>query len=190
MALFEFDKIIISKYKKYVIKNKSCFKSPINFDEFKKIGLDKIHVIFNFYFTGISKDYIDGLITRDKVKIAFICLGEKFLLEDIVSIIIFHKTISLNKIKYYLLAFGIHKKFRKFGYGKYSLDEFIKWIKLSNIKSKQCLLLLKSLESSLVFYLSYGFIQTDLKTNKLFYKYEPNDELKLNQEKILCYLIL
>ena len=35
------------------------------------------------------------------------------------------------------------------------------------------------------FYFSYGFVQSELKPNKLFYKYETSDELKSNQEKIL-----
>ena len=60
-----------------------------------------------------------------KSKILFLTIGQKFLLDDIISIIIYHNTSSNNKNKYYILCFGIHKKFRKFGYGKYTLDEFI-----------------------------------------------------------------
>ena len=105
------------------------------------------------------------------------------------SIIIFHKTQTKDKIKYYILGFGIHKRLRKYGYGKNSLDEFIIWIKQNNKSDKQKILLLKSIESSVNFYLTFGFVQTNLISNKLFYKYEPNNELKFNQEKILEYVI-
>ena len=89
------------------------------------------------------------------------------------------------------MCFGIHQRLRKFGYGKYSLDEFIGWIKTKSTKTKkrQTSILLKSIESSLNFYLTYGFVQTDLNSNKLFYKYEPHDELKSNQNKILEFNI-
>lgn len=185
MVLFEFDKIIKSKYIKYINKT----SSPIDFEEYKKKSTISISKIFNLYFTGISKDYIQSILTNNKIKLLLVCVSESFSFQNIVSIIIFHKTISKNKIKYYILAYGIHKKFRKYGYGKYSLDEFIDWIKISTNNNKQNILLLKSLESSMSFYLSYGFVLTDLASNKLFYKYEPIDELKSNKEKILEYIL-
>lgn len=185
MVLFEFDKIVKSKYKNYI--NKSC--SSIDFEEFKKKCLTSISKIFYLYFTGISADYINNIIMNNKVRILILCVNDKFSFQNIISIIIYHKTSSMDKIKYYLLAYGIHKKFRKYGYGKYSLDEFIDWIKISTNNNKRRTILLKSLESSMSFYLSYGFILTDLASNKLFYKYEPNDELKFNKEKILEYSI-
>lgn len=118
MVLFEFDKIINSKYKKYSKNNQS-----INFEKFKKIGLIKISKIFDLYLTGIDKDYIKNILESNKVKLIFICLENNFKLSNIISIIIYHKTSTINIIKYYILAFGIHKKFRQYGYGKYSLDE-------------------------------------------------------------------
>jgi hypothetical protein len=185
MVLFEFDKIIKSKYKKYINET----SSSINFEEFKKKCLLSISKIFYLYFTGISEDYINNILINDKVRISIICVNEKFSLQNIISIIIYHKTSSEDKIKYYMLAYGIHKKFRKCGYGKYSLDEFINWIKISTNNNKQKILLLKSVETSMSFYLSYGFVLTDLASNKLFYKYEPRDELKSNQDKILEYIL-
>lgn len=186
MTLFEFDKIIKSKYKNYINKSGSL----MNFEEFKKIGIKQISKIFNLYFSGISLDYIHNILTNNNIKFIFICLNNKFNLQNIISIIIYHKTISIDKIKYYILSYGIHKEFRKCGYGNYCLDKFTNWIKMSTKSKKQKLLLLKSIESSLKFYLSYGFTQTDLVSNKLFFKYEPIKELKSNQEKILSYLIV
>ena len=189
MTIFKFDEIVKNKYK---IIDKNIDKNIINisFEEYKKKYLEKIFLLSSLYFTGISENYIKILLENNKKsKILFLTIGQKFLLDDIISIIIYHKTSSNNKNKYYILCFGIHKKFRKFGYGKYTLDEFIEWIKLSNKSNKQNVILLKSIESSLNFYLTYGFVQTDLISNKLFFKYEPNEELKANQEKILEYII-
>lgn len=186
MVLFEFNKIIKSKYKKYINET----SSPINFEEFKKKCLISISKIFHLYFTGISEDYINNILANDKVRILLMCVNEKFIFQNIISIMIYHKTSLGNKIKYYLLAYGIHKKFRKYGYGKHSLDEFINWIKISTNNNKQKILLLKSIVSSMSFYLSYGFVLTDLASNKLFYKYEPIDELKSNKDKILKYDIV
>lgn len=179
--IFDFEKIIKKKYK---------HNKLIHFDEYKKISIEKLLIITPNYFMGISENYIKSiLINNTKLKILLITIGQKLITKDIVSIIICHKTQTKNKIKYYILGFGIHKRLRKYGYGKNSLDEFINWIKLNNKSDKQKSLLLKSIESSFDFYVKYGFVQAELKLNKLFYKYEPNNEIKLNKEKILEFLI-
>lgn len=187
MVLFEFNKIIKFKYKKYIENTQNQF---LFFDEFKKICWQQISKIFDLYFTGLSKAYIDNIISNNKTKIIFFCIGDNFNVKDIISIIIYHKIISHDKIKYYILAYGIHNKFRKYGYGKYSLDEFVQWIKINNnCNNKQKIILLKSIKSSMSFYIDYGFTQTDLVSNKLFFKYESKNELKNNLEKILKYFI-
>ena len=185
MAIFMFDKIVKNKYK-HINKN----YVNITFEEYQNKCIEKLFLMSRLYFDGISENYIRKLLENiKKIKIIFITINQKFVLNDIISIIFFHKTSSNNKNKYYVLCFGIHKKFRKFGYGKYSLDELVEWIKLSDKNFKQKIILLKSVESSLNFYKTYGFVQTDLISNKLFFKYEPNKELKNNQEKILEFII-
>jgi hypothetical protein len=178
--IFDFEKII---------KNKHKYDKLNSYEEYKKKSIEKIMMITPNYFTGISENYIKLILFNNKIKILFITIGQKLTTNDIVSIIIYQKTPTVDKIKYYILGFGIHKKLRKYGYGKNSLNEFIQWIKQNNKSCKQKILLLKSVESSLNFYLAYGFIQTNLASNKLFYKYEPKNELKLNQEKILEFEI-
>jgi ribosomal protein S18 acetylase RimI-like enzyme len=179
--IFDFEKII---------KNKHKFNNLDTFEEYRIKSIEKLLIITPNYFTGISENYIKSILSNNnKIKILFITIGQKLITNDIISIIIYHKTQSIDKIKYYILGFGIHKRFRKYGYGKNSLDEFIQWIKKNNKSGKEKIILLKSIESSLNFYITYGFVQTDLMSNKLFYKYEPNNELKLNQEKILVFEI-
>ena len=181
MTIFNFDEIVLNKYK---IANKN--NSNLTFEEYKKKCLEQILLISEMYFSGISEKYIKFLLNNNE-KILFFTIGQKFCLDDIISIIIYHETNSNNKNKYYILCFGIHAKFRKFGYGKYTLDEFIEWIKSSNKSNKQKIILLKSIKSSYDFYLSYGFVQTNLISNKLFCKYEP--ELQNNDINILEYII-
>lgn len=185
MLIFEFNKII---RKKYLTRSSKYVK--LSFEEYKKIGFEKMIKLFSLYFTGISENYIEKIIdNNNKAKILLFTMGQKFVSREIISILIYHKTISVDKIKYYILCFGTHQKLRKYGYGKYSLDKFIDWIKIKNKSDKQKIILLKSVESSLKFYVTYGFNKTDLTLNKLFFKYEPINELKLNKEKILSYLI-
>jgi hypothetical protein len=187
MVLFEFDNIIKDKYYKYVEKNNNDNNEILNFDEFKYNGYIQFSKIFPFYFSGVSKNYIENVLYSDKTHIIVSCIGDKFDIKNITSILIFHKTKSSNLTKYYVLLLGTHERFRKYGYGKVILDEFIEFVKKSNKSEKKIKILLKSLETSIQFYLSNGFVQTqsELKSNRLFYKYETTDELKLNQEKIL-----
>lgn len=186
MVLFDFDDILKNKYNAY-IENNDC--ESISYNEFKIKGLNIFSNIFPFYFSHISQNYIENILNSNKIKILVSCIDNNFNIKNMTSILIFHKTISLDCIKYYILLLGTHERFRKFGYGKIILDEFIDYIGKSNNTNKKIKILLKSLESSMNFYLSYGFVISELKSNRLFYKYEPTSELKLNQEKILELVI-
>ncbi len=187
MVLFEFDDIIKKKYK-YYEKKKPEKITNISFNEFKNIGIQQLSNIFYLYFSDISENYINNIIFNDKTHIILSSIDGDFSIDNIMSILVYHKTKSLGSVKYYVLLLGTHKKFRKLGYGKVILNEFIDTIK-SNDKQTNKKILLKSLESSMEFYLSFGFVQTNLKPNKLFYKYEPVSELLENSEKILEYNI-
>ena len=182
MVLFEFDKIIKDKYDKYIIKNNI---NQISFNEYKSKGLEQFSKLFPFYFSGININYTDNILNSDKTHILVSCIGDKFDIKNITSILIYHKTISLDFTKYYILLLGTHERFRKYGYGKVILDEFIEFIKKLNKSNKKIKILLKSLESSMGFYISNGFIQSELKSNRLFFKYETINELKLGKEQIL-----
>lgn len=179
MVLFYFDEEVKNKYKNHANNNN------ISFNDFKTIALEQISKIFPLYFNNINPKYINNIIVGDKNKIVFYCMGDKFSLSNITSILIYHKTKSSNTIKYYILLLGTHNRFRKYGYGKILLNEFIQWIKSHDNSKIEKKLVLKSLESSMGFYISNGFIQSNLKHNKLFYKYETNTELNSNLEKIL-----
>jgi GNAT superfamily N-acetyltransferase len=198
MVLFRFDDIIKNKYKVYKEKNNN--KEIICFDEFRTNGLEQFSKFLPFYFSGINQNYIQNILLSEKTHIIISCIDNVFSIKNSTSMLIYHKTKSSNCVKYYILLLGTHERFRKFGYGTIVLDEFIEYVKKTNPNknkktnpnknkktnpNKNKKILLKSLESSMSFYFSYGFVQSELKPNKLFYKYETSDELKSNQEKIL-----
>jgi GNAT superfamily N-acetyltransferase len=171
MVLLEFDKIIKDKYDIY-IKKKNL--NSISFDEFKSNGLKIFSKLFPFYFSGINQNYIQNILYLNKTCIIVYCIGHKFDIKNITSILIYNKTISFEITKYYILLLGTHERFRNYGYGKIILDEFIEFVKKSNKLNKNIKILLKSLKKSFEFYISNGFVEKDgfvekeLKSNKLF----------------------
>ena len=146
--------------------------------------------MFPFYFSGISEQYIQNILSNNNDRIVLSCMNKTFSIKNVTSILIYHKTKSTEFTKFYVLVLGTHERFRKFGYGKVVLDEFVEWIGINN-KFGEKKILLKSLDSSLKFYLDYGFecVPDELSTNKLFFKYEPIKELKNNKEKILEFYL-
>lgn len=181
MTLFEFEKIIKEKF------NNS--NKELDYWNYYLFATELIKKIFPFYFSKINVKYIENLLSNKNNKLIVFCIDNKFIVKNITSILIYHKTIHKKISKYYILALGSHERVRKYGYGKILLDEFIEWIKLNDNSSNSKQILLKSLESSMGFYLDYGFCCAELKSNKLFYKYESVQELTSNKEKILCYNI-
>jgi len=179
MTLYDYDNIIKKKYKYYKKYNSNKILN-INLKEFRNIGIEKINKILYLYFSNINNEYVKNVITK-KNKIIFLCIDNIFSLENITTILIYHKT---KNNKYYILLLGTHEKIRNYGYGKIMLDKFINLIKIKN-KSSNIKIILKSTQLSINFYKSYGFIEGKLKFNKLFYKYEPIKELKKDENKIL-----
>ena len=188
MVLFELNKIIKNKYNYYRINQPNKITN-INYDKFYQIGIEKIRKIFPFYFSGINQDYIDYILRNTNNKIILSCIDDNFDLKNISSILIYHKTKTQKFIKYYILLLGTHERNRNLGYGKVIIDEFIEWLKITDKSILTKKILLKSVKSSLKFYIDYGFLQSELESNKLFYKYESTKELKSNIENLLEFII-
>ena len=167
MVLFEFDKIIKTKYNDYTKSNKN-----IEFIDFKLKAFEKIKKIFPFYFSKINQNYVDSIINLTNIKILLYCIENEFNIKNIVSILIYKKTNSKNSIKYNILLLGTHERFRKYGYGSVVLNNFVEFINESTKSKKKIKILVKSLESSVKFYLSNGFIKSMNQLNKIQDKYE------------------
>lgn len=189
MVLFEFDTIIKDRFQDYITNNPENTSNKNEYEKFYHTAIEQMTDIFPFYFTKINPNYIYPISLDMKNKIIFSCIDNNFNLTNITSILIYRKTKSAGQIKYYVLVLGTHERFRKFGYGKIIIDEFVQWIKQTDKSVFPKKILLKSLDTSLGFYQSYGFEIAELKNNKLFYKYEMANELKSNKEKILEFVI-
>lgn len=200
MVLFEFNKIIRHKYNYYKKKYPDKVKD-INQNDLYLIGLEKLSHLFPFCFSGITEEYIEKVISNKSNKIIIFCIGKEFNIKNIIGILVYHKTKLLNAIKYYILVLGTHEQYRNYGYGSALLNEFIKFIKNKHMNDNDCVkinkniivkILLKSVQSSVNFYVTHGFKQVNkdnINANKLFYKYESIDEIKNSSDKILEYTI-
>ncbi len=125
---------------------------------------------------------IEKLASRGEIEIIFYSSDTEFKLQNIKGFIIYTKTShSVTKEeKIYLLLLCINKSYRKYGYGKVFMDEFIQFIKNSNTKSKR--IILHSLDKSLQFYKSVGFTEIPDKASnyKKLFKFE-----KYNKKTVL-----
>ncbi len=121
---------------------------------------------------------IEKLVSRGEIEIIIYSSDTQFKLANAKGFIIYTKTThSVTKEeKIYLLLLCVNKTYRKYGYGKVFMDEFIQFIKNSNSKSKR--VILHSLDTSLQFYKSFGFTEVpDKVTNyKKLFKFEKYDK--------------
>ena len=171
------------------------------FNKYYLAGLNQIIPIIKFFAETINDEFIDKmfykvtvencsieqLVSRGEIEIMMYSSDTVFKLKDAKGFIVYTKTVhSITKEeKIYLLLICIDKSYRKYGYGKVFMEEFIEFVKKSNDKSKR--IILHSLDTSLQFYLALGFTKIPDKIinyRKLF-KYE-----KYNKETMLLQIIL
>lgn len=130
---------------------------------------------------------IEKLVSRGEIEIIIYSSDTQFKLTNAKGFIVYTKTThSVTKEeKIYLLLLCVNKSYRKYGYGKVFMEEFIQLVKNSNSKSKR--VILHSLDTSLQFYKSFGFTEVpDKVTNyKKLFKYEKYDKETI----LLEYLI-
>ena len=139
--------------------------------------------IINKFIDNINDDFINILLNDDKNIMIFHNIHNINDIKNMTSFIIYRKIVGKQNIKYAILLFAVHPNIRNTGYGNLILDEFIQSISLTkSLKNKY--IILHSLESSLDFYLNYGFEQ--LKSSKFLQNYEGltkdtiNNILQLN----------
>lgn len=131
------------------------------------INLKDNYIIYSDYCDNINEKYIDNLINDKKNKILINGIDDN--LNNITSFIIFRKIILKKEVNYIILLMGVHKEYRRYGYGKILLDEFIEYIKNSKT-NKPKNIILHSLESSEEFFLNYGFLK--IKNSRFIKNYE------------------
>lgn len=128
------------------------------------------------YLDNINENFIDNIFSNNKIKIIFYSNDNKFSMKNNIGIAVYHIIKNINEIKFYLLLFGINKKYRKLGYGTEFMNQFIDYCKLINFQRCKRIIL-HSLISSQKFYNSLGFteiIDDKHKYRKLFQYEEYN----------------
>lgn len=166
------------------------------FNQYYLAGLVHIIPLIKSFADTISNDFIDRLFhklsdqtvsfeklaARGEIEICIYTSDTNFKLSNAKGFAVYTKTThSVTKEeKIYLLLLCIDKSYRKYGYGKVFMEEFIELIEKSNGKSKR--IILHSLDSSLPFYLSIGFTEipdkiTNYKKLFKFEKYEKDSVL-------------
>ena len=162
--------ILNKKFQKYDIATYNYY-----FD----IYIKKISSIIKEFADTINEKFIDKLLESKNIEIVFYQNNSEFNIKNCIGFIIYTKT----KDKIYLLLFCIQKEYRKFGYGKLFLEEFINHIQ--NFKKN---LITHSIDSSIDFYKSIGFTQIFDKIynyKKIFQFEKYNKNAKIFELKLI-----
>jgi N-acetylglutamate synthase-like GNAT family acetyltransferase len=162
------------------------------YNKYYTSGLTSIIPIIKYFAETVNGDFIDQLfhklfeptvsieklVSRGEIEVIIYSSETEFKLANAKGFIVYTKTThSVTKEeKIYLLLLCVNKSYRKYGYGKVFMEEFIELVKNSNSKSKR--VILHSLDTSLQFYKSFGFTEIpDKITNyKKLFKYEKYDK--------------
>lgn len=154
-----------------LVKNKAR-KRKIDYKQLYINGLQTLKPIVKEFAETINENFIDQIFDDDDIEIIFYCNDYKFSINTCTGFVIFTKTID----KIYLLLLCVNKKYRKFGYGKVFLEEFVEYTKNKYIKNKK--IVLHPLDNTISFYKTFGFNESNCmpcKYRKLF-KYEKYDK--------------
>jgi ribosomal protein S18 acetylase RimI-like enzyme len=138
------------------------------------------------YLDNINENFIDNILSSNKIKIMFYSHNNKFSMKNNIGIAVYYIIENTKKTKFYLLLFGISKKYRGLGYGSDFLNMFIDYCKSFNDQSNKSIIL-HSVTSSYDFYKSLGFtniVEDKHKYRKLF-QYE-----KYNKDTLILQLYI
>jgi len=177
---FYSDQIIAEIIKDSSLTNKIKIKELYTkIEDFKAVN--KFAVI-NMSAYDIKTDYTTCLLEDKNNTIAFYCLDKEFSVKNSPSSLIFRKYKYRNKIQYCILFACTETEYRGKGYASKMMDGFIDRIRQENSKNKglDIKIVLNSFESSVLFYVNYGFTWTGdsiLKYPKLL-NHEVYDEAK------------
>jgi GNAT superfamily N-acetyltransferase len=168
-----------------IVKKKYPDNYLYYFDIGKKIIFNILKVDYN---DNINENFINNILNSNNIKILFYSNNNKFLIKNNIGILVYYIIQNNTDIKFYLLLFGINKKYRNLGYGTIFLSSFIEYCKLfNNPLNKNKSIILHSLNSSYKFYKSLGFNDIYNETHKYrkIFQYE-----KYNKNTLLLQLKL
>ena len=117
-------------------------KYPNNYDYYFNKGKNMISNILKLdYFDNINNMFIDNVLNSTNIKIIFYSHNNNFLIKNNIGISIYYIVKNNKETKFYLLLFGINKKYRGIGYGSEFLNIFINYCKSINCKLNKSIIL-------------------------------------------------
>ena len=99
------------------------------------------------YLDNINENFIENIMNSKNIKIVFYSHHNNFSIKNNIGIAVYYIITNFTETKFYLLLFGINKKFRGVGYGSNFLKIFIDYCKSFNNNSNKSIIL-HSLSSS------------------------------------------
>lgn len=129
-------------------------------ESIEKFGENCFNLITRYSGRHINFEYIFNVLDNTNNIIAFYCMDNEFSIDNCPSILVYRKSIYRDEIIYYILLACTHKKFRNQGYASKLLDGMVERIKKENKQNKTIKIILSSVEESVIFYETYGFVWT------------------------------
>jgi ribosomal protein S18 acetylase RimI-like enzyme len=111
---------------------------------------------------SIHRRYTSNVLNDSRNVIAFYCLDHAFSIDNCPSVLVYRKYREGQEIRYYILFTCTKRSFRGLGYASKLLDGFLERIREEQQRypNRVTKVVLSSLETSVLFYESYGFTWT------------------------------
>lgn len=154
-------------------------------ESIEKFGENCFNLISHYSGNSINYNYVFNVLGNTKNIVAFHCIDNEFSIDNCPSILVYRKSKFNDQIIYYILIICTHKRFRNQGYASKLLDGFLERVKNENIdniaNNKIIKIILSSIEESVIFYETYGFVWTrksiaDYDVLMNFEKYDEDKE--------------
>ena len=118
------------------------------------------YMLTKYSASTIHHNYTSNVINDPRKIVAFHCLDQEFCIGNCPSILMYRKCVhkTEKEIRYYVLFTCTKKSFRGMGYASKLFDGFLERVREEQKQSDHVVkIILSSLESSVLFYESYGF---------------------------------
>jgi GNAT superfamily N-acetyltransferase len=137
-----------------IIEKSIIDDSPLDtlMEKLEKFKGDTRDILIKHSNGSILGEYIEHFL-KDEIIVAFHCLDVDFDIKNCPSILVYKKLRVGIEIHYYILYACTHFRFRGQGYASRLLDGFLERVR----GPRKTKIILSSLESSVVFYETYGF---------------------------------
>ena len=116
------------------------------------------YVLTKYSGSSIHHNYTSNVLNDPRKIVAFHCLDQEFCIGNCPSVLMYRKCHHKKEIRYYVLFTCTKKSFRGMGYASNLFDGFLERVREEQKQSDHVVkIILSSLETSVLFYESYGF---------------------------------